>query len=231
MAFGIENTGGGSAIGGPTLTIANFVVTNANKIVVLIGLGGSQVPVTSITYGADNLVFVGAVNDTHTWCRVEIWEKHNPTVQTANIVINLPEQQVAAGVIGFIDAATSLGTFSSDFGIPANPTLTVVDSSSGDIVVSCIMTDLQTEVTDETSGTLIYGVDNLAADVNFNSQRQTATGTNSVCSWTGPLGSSPGQGMWAAIGVAVKSMTGLGTGYCLAGSFKLYSENYKLGKF
>ncbi len=109
--------------------------------------------------------------------------------------------QSAAGAISFIDAAATDGALATNTGSTANPSVTVPDSVSGDIVASLLSTDESTTATTE-NGTLIWEDENVNSDTSYNCQRQVASGASTVCSWST---TSTGQ-KWAAVGVAIKPL-------------------------
>jgi len=229
MALSVENTGGNSPGVNSVVQISNFTVTSANKLIVLVGIGGNinNPHVTSITFGADNLTYVGSISDSN-WCNAEIWEKHNPTIQTSTITVTINESvQLAAGAIGFIDASVNLGTFYSNVDDTANPSVTITDSANGDIVVSTMVTDLGPVGTTTENGNLIYEAENINDDIDFNSQWQNASGPNTVCSWTSAA--PPVSNFWVAAGVAVKPLSA-GTNYFISGrNNTLYIKNNQFG--
>ena len=201
MALGVETTTSTTGLAVSSLTFAH-TITLANKLMVTVGIGDSTgITVSGVTYNSQSLTFVGAVTDGNPWCRVEIWEKHNPSVTTANVVVTFSGSptQGAAGATGIIDAATALGTASTNTTTSTNPTVTVVDSASGDIVVSVATLDGQAATTTE-AGTLLWEIEDLGSDIDVNAQHQTASGASTVCSWTNSTNAN-----WAAIGVAVKT--------------------------
>jgi hypothetical protein len=200
----IETTSSTTGEGVNSLTFAH-TVTSANKIVVTGGIGNSGgVTISSATFNGDALTFVVGQTDSNPWCRVEIWERHTPDVATANVVVSYSgtANQATAGCTGYIDAATALGSPSTNTANSTNPTVTVVDSASGDLVTSVMMTDGSGAATTE-GGTLLWEAENLGADIDVNAQYQTASGASTVCSWTNSVSDG-----WAAAGVAVKPAPG-----------------------
>jgi len=184
----------------------SHTITSANKIVVMVGIGdGAPGTLSSVTFNSLALTYVGGQTDTNPWCRVETWERHTPSVATANVVVTAGStmDQLAAGATGFIDAATALGTPSTKADATTNPNVTVVDTANGDIVVSVVSLDGSTPATTP-GGTQLWEFENLAADIDVNAQRQTASGANTVCSWTN---SETVGNHYAAMGVAVKAAT------------------------
>ena len=199
----VENVLTGSQFLTNVLTISSFTVTSANKLFVLIGTGmnGSARTVSSVTFGSDTLSFVGSQDTTADFERVEIWEKTDPTVQTANVVVTCNGTcQIGASAIGLIGAGTD-GTIYGGEGTTADPSVTVVDSANGDLVLGVYMSDLGPDGTTTENGTLIGEVENISGDSDFSSQRYDATGSNTVVSWTAAF-TSPSK--WAIAAFAVK---------------------------
>jgi hypothetical protein len=139
--------------------------------------------------------------------RAEMWELNNPATGSAfNVVISFGTGapiQVSGGGISFIDAHATSGAGFSNSGTTANPSVTVTDATSGDIVVSVLATDNESSSTTP-AGTEIWEDESVEGDSTFNCQRQTASGTSTVCSWTN---SASGLG-WTAAAVAIKEAGG-----------------------
>lgn len=208
MAFGPDTTSHATAIGGGgnSITWAHTCGATANKLVVTIGTGSNILTdrtVGTVTYNAVACSKLGSGDDGN-FERHEIWRLNSPaTGSSLNIVVNLAgvgANQIAAGAISFIDAATAEGAASSNTATSTNPTVTVVDSASGDIVVSGCSDDGSASTTTE-AGTLVWEDEDVGADSDFNCQRQAATGANTVCSWTNATSAA-----WAAVGVAIKPL-------------------------
>lgn len=209
MAFGPDTTSHATALGGGgnSITWAHTCGVGANKLVITIGTGASGLTdrtVGTVAYNGVACSLLG-FGDNGTFERHEIWRLNNPATGSAfNIVVTLAgagANQIAAGAISFVDAASAEGTASSNSAISANPTVTVVDSTSGDIVVSGCSTDGSATTTTE-AGTLVWEDEDVGGDSDFNCQRQDAVGTNTICSWTNVTVDG-----WAAVGVAIKSIT------------------------
>ena len=205
MAFAVESsTPSGALTSSSGATIAH-TVTAANKLLVSVcaGLSGAGGDVNTITYAGAALSRVGFMNETvgNNYERVEIWQLNKPAAGSNSLIVTMFDvcDQLAFAVTGFTDAATALGTASTNQGTTANPSLTVVDAAAGDIVVSVHASDFGGTALTE-NGTLIFEYENIGADSNFGAQRQVAVGSNTVCSWT----EATVGGGWALIGVAVK---------------------------
>lgn len=229
MAFGVDTTSHATAIGGGgnSITWAHTCGAGANKLVVTIGTGSSGLTdrtVSTVTYNGAACSKLGSADD-GAFERHEIWRLNSPaTGSSLNIVATLAglgANQIAAGAISFNDSATAEGASSSNNASSTNPTVTVVDSANGDIVVSACSDDGSASATTE-AGTLVWEDEDVGADSDFNCQRQVATGASTVCSWTN--GTSAG---WAAVGVAIKAaagaapfipIVGRGPGMALAGN-------------
>lgn len=204
MALSVETTTSTSGVGVTSLTFSH-TITSANKLVVTTGIGSTTESVSTVTFNGDALTSVGSVTDGN-WVRSEIWQRHAPDVVTGNVVVTYTNActQAAAGATGFIDSATALGSASTNTTTGTNPTVTVADTASGDIVVSLVTSDGSETATTE-GGTLLWEVEDIQSDIDVNAQHQTASGANTVCSWTNST-SAP----YAAIGVAVKATGGGG---------------------
>lgn len=208
MAFGPDAVSHAVAIGSGahSITWAHTCGATANKLEIQIGAGAgilSDRTVATVTYNGVACSFIGAADD-GAFERSEIWKLNNPPTGSAfNIVVTFVGSpgEIAAGAISYIDAAATEGTVSTNTGTTVNPSVTVVDSASGDHVISMSSNDNSTGATTE-GGTLIWEDEDVAADSDFNAQRQVATGASTVCSWTN-AGSGGG---WAAVGVAVKPL-------------------------
>jgi len=200
MALSVETTSSTTGTSVMSLTFSH-TVTSANKIVVTVGIGNANgVTISGVTFNGDALSFVAGKTDSNPWCRVEIWERHNPDVVTGNVVVTFSgtTYHAAAGCTGYIGAAEALGSPSTNGASTANPTVTVVDSANGDLVTSVMMTDGSVAATTP-AGTQLWEVENLGSDCDINAQYQTASGASTVCSWTNSTTDN-----YAAAGVAVK---------------------------
>jgi hypothetical protein len=205
MALAVDATSGAAtAVGNTTLSWSHTCGASANKLLVCIGLGDGTDTISSVTYNSVACSFVGAADD-GVWARSEIWALNSPTTGSAQTILVTASGtvQMYAGGISFVDSATSLGTHTATNNTTANPSVTVADTASGDIVVSICTTDNAVGTTTE-SGTAVFEFEDAFSDIDINCQRQVASGPNTVCSWTN---SGSGDG-WAAIGVAVKAASG-----------------------
>lgn len=207
MTLSVESTTVSAALTSSSGATISHTVTSANKIVVTIasGLAAAGGDVNTISYGGQSLSIVDFMSETvgNNYERVEIWQLHSPPTGANNLVVTMFDvcDQLAFGVTGFIDAAVTLGTPSKTQGLTANPSVTVSDTASGNIVLSVHASDWGGNTLTE-GGTLLWEKENIGADSNFGAQWQTAAGANTVCSWT----EAAGGGGWAVIGVAVKQL-------------------------
>lgn len=215
-------TSGGSATPAPgvgTLTFSHTCPAGHTKLVVLVATGGSGgVDVlTGITYNSVALTRKISVSD-GAFERAQIWELDSPTTGSAqNVVISYSTGasgvQFGYGSISFDGAAAATGTASSNTGSTANPSVTVADSANGDIVVSVVANDNAAAAQSPSTGTVIFDFEDIASDSDFTAQYQTATGTNTVCTFTQ---SDTTGGSWAIVGVAIKQAGGGGSSNSLA---------------
>lgn len=214
MAFAVESTS--SDPGGVTdATSVSFshTVTAANVLIGTVGMGDTNgaTSVSSMTYAAVGFTLVVRIDDAN-WEIAEIWKltasvatgANTFTVNLTGFVGDANAEQVGCGVTGFTDASTTLGTASTNAATSTNPNVTVVDSASGNIVVSICATDGSASATTE-GGTLLWEVEDIQSDSDFNAQQQTASGASTVCSWTNATSAS-----WVAAGVAIAAAGGGG---------------------
>lgn len=209
MAFGVDTTSHGTAIvdnAGTTLTWAHTCGASANKLVVLAtGASGDSAArnITGVTYNSVALTFVGAQDDAN-FTNAEIWRLNSPTTGSSqNIVVTYGGTLVdcAGGAISFNESASAEGSPTGATNTTNNPSVTVADTASGDIVVSVLVSDIGPVGTTTEGGTLIWEDEDVASDTDSNAQRQVASGANTVCSWT----SASGGNRWSAVGVAIKA--------------------------
>jgi hypothetical protein len=214
MAFGVEATGGNS--GESSNRTLAFTVTAANLLLVGVGVGisGGDIAsgVTGVTFNGVAMTAIPSSDATDSnWAACRWYRLFSPAAGTFNIVAStVAANQSSVHAISFTDAdiaGTPLGTPSTTTNTTANPTLTVVDSASSDIVVSLNVNDNATGAT-AAAGTTIHDAEDVGTDTDHCSQYQTASGGNTVASWTN---SGSGDG-WAASGVAVKGVGGGGGG-------------------
>jgi len=212
VAFNFDaiSAGASSAVDADgVLTWTHTCGASANKLVVLVGSGHAVAfdrTVSAVTYNGVSLTLVGASDDGN-FQRVEIWQLHNPptgSAYTVSVTWNGAGSglDLAGGSISFIDAAATLGTLYGDTNNLANPSVTVVDSASGDIVVSVMANDVGPDGNSTPGATVIYDREDVDLDSDYGAQYQTASGANTVASWTAV---APTSGAWAIAGVAVKA--------------------------
>lgn len=213
MAFGPDIASHATAVLAATsITWSHTCGAGATKLVIAVGAGASALAdrsVNTVTYNGVTCAKLGTADDT-VFEHSEIWRLNSPaTGSSLSIVVSMTgagANQLAAGAISYIDAATAEGAPSSNTATTINPTVTVADSASGDHVISMSSNDNSTVATTE-AGTLVWEDEDVGADSDFNCQRQVASGANTVCSWTN---SSSGGG-WAAVGIAIKPLAGVAT--------------------
>ena len=212
MAWPTVTLGAGASTttpGAGSISWQHIVGSNDTLLEVFVGQGNTSAidRVTGVTWNGAAMSLKDAQNDAN-WVTVQIWELINPTPATANIVVSVSNtSQLVGNSISFDGASTTTRAVSKGTTNNAtDPTLTVVDSANGDIVISFWGTDDSVPAT-TALGTSIQDVENFAADTSWNSQYQTATGANTVCGWTHTSG---GGGGGALIGVAIKQAAGGG---------------------
>ena len=143
----VDNTSSAvtAAGGASTLTFSHTVNTGSNSILIVnvtVAHGGAPDPVTSVTYGGQSLTLVGSANVPNSES-ADIWYLLNPTVGTANVVINLTGScHFEAGATDYfgVDQTTPLGTLATaSGGILSSPSVNVA-SAAGEVVVDSIVT-------------------------------------------------------------------------------------------
>jgi hypothetical protein len=201
----IESTSFGENVGGVGAVTVSHTITAANKIVVTVATAFGATPteaersVATCTWNGVGLDFVGEIDNGAGLVHAEIWQMDSPATGTHDLVVTLNGAvalNLVAGITGFLGAAAGVGTPSTNTGAGANPSVTVADSASNDIVVSVLSSGNAGAMSAD--GTELWEVEDTGGgDVDFSAQRQTAAGANTVLSWTS------GAIDWAAIGVAV----------------------------
>lgn len=145
--------------------------------------------VTSVTYNGTNATRgVHAGNGGTSWASSEVWRLDNPTADgNAHDVVVVWEgnqSQMCGSAIGFIGAQPGDFASNSATGSSANPSVTVAATESGDEQVAVLFSDTGPAAATTQNGTLIAEDEDVAADSDYNAQRQTATGANTVSAWT-----------------------------------------------
>jgi len=211
VALSVDTTSHATASPNDTnglISWTHTVTAGANKLLVTLGSGSTGLAdrsANTVKFNGVDLTFVVAADDSG-FQRGEIWELHNPPTGAAYTIdadFGSPVTQnpdLAAGAISFFGAATALGTGYADENTTANPSLTVVDSANGDIVVSVLSSDVGPDSATTEGGTLIWEDENVDSDSDYAAQRQVATGANTVASWTS---GAPAPGFWVMAAVAV----------------------------
>jgi hypothetical protein len=118
-----------------TLTWAHTVASGTNRaLFVELAIDGLGAPVTGVTYDGVAMTFVGRTSGNHA---VEIWSLVNPTVGTANVVVNFGgNTAVAAGATTFngVDQTSPTGTYVGAWGNSMESSVDV-SSATGDLVI------------------------------------------------------------------------------------------------
>ncbi len=150
----------------------------------------------------------GSQTDDNNFEGVAWYSLVNPTPGSFNVGVTFnAAYQVGVTVAQFTDASLVIETpsITAEGGsASANPSLTVVDTASGNCVLAILANDSQDDITGQ-SGTDI-GNAFVATDSHFAGQYTTASGANTVMSWTeGSTGAS-----WVISGVAISGPAGGG---------------------
>lgn len=204
VAQGVAQSGANSG----TVTWNHTVAAEHNKIAFLIGTGmsGGADPVTGsgVSYNSVQLSAVSGANASDgNFERGQIWHLNSPATGTnvCSVAYSAGSAvQINGFSISFEGASASVGTPSTNTGTSANPTVTCADSANGDVVIGILVTDGSASTTTP-SGTQIGESEDISSDSDQNAQYVTATGANTVISWTN---STSGEG-WVAIAVAIKN--------------------------
>ena len=211
MAFSVDSTSHATAIlnnAGSTQSWNHTCGAAANKLVVTVGVGYGTLgtrTVSGVTYNGVALTNIASQDDGG-FCRGEIWRLNDPPTGSAySIVVTYggtgPDS--AAGAISFNGAAAAEGTPAGATNHTANPSITVADSASGDIVVAVYASDIGPLGTSTESDTLIWEDEDVDGDCDYATQRKTATGANTVLGWTAI--DITGFGEWVIAAVAIKA--------------------------
>lgn len=214
MALSIEYSGAGNtaAGGAGVVSSASFTITSANKLIVAVGFGkSSSVPITAATWNGGSSfhanVIAGADIHDGSWNQATFLYLDNPTPGTGVVTVTAAADITGGiGVVTFIDAAAGAPPAGETSGTSSTPSVTVAGSASGDIVVSAVTSDLGSSGTTTADGTGVVNLSDPGGDIDFNLQYQTATGANTVCSW-----SQSGSDVYVAAGVAIADAGGGGT--------------------
>jgi len=212
MAFAPEAVSGTSGVSQTSLTVSSFTVTSANLMLVGVAWGAAS-PVDSVvdpptwnTTESFTKVASSGIDDGGIWASVVWYRLDNPSTGTHDITFDYggySPVQSSLHVVTFTDANLTLGAASTATNTTSDPSLTVAASASGNIVVSLCSNDNSANPTTQ-AGTLIYEAENIGSDLDTSAQYQTATGANTVCSWTQ---NASGDG-WVASGFAVSAAAG-----------------------
>jgi hypothetical protein len=220
MAWPTVNTGVGAssnpAPGSGTLSWSHTVAAGQTLLQVVIGAGASTGSnpvnvITGVTWNGGTALTRKGVADDGNYCYGMVYELANPAAATSTVIVSYNNTtgnsaEIAGNSISFDGASTTTGTFTSNTtNNTTNPTLTVADSANGDVVVSLWMTDDSIPAT-APNGTSLQDAEDINTDTDVCSQYQSATGANTVCSWTHTSG---GGGAGVMVGVAVRRAGGL----------------------
>lgn len=203
----IENSGGNSGVSTATVATSSFTITSADYLLCGIAVGanvqlGVDLAPTSVIWNStDTLTVVSGSekDDGNDWSSVAWYAFASPSTGTGTVVLTWPTaiDQSSIHCVG-IQNYTSTGTPSVANGTTANPSVTVVDSSSGEYVFAILSDDNSTGATTP-GATELFDYEDVGSDTDHNSQYTTASGANTAMSWTQ---SSSGVG-WAASGLAI----------------------------
>jgi hypothetical protein len=156
-----------------------------------VGIGQQEnINVTGVTFNADALTekwdFYNTANRTTGYIMVA------PDAGAHNVVVSLASSSGTAwaGAVGLtgLDQATPTRTAYTD----ADSDVTVVDSQLGDLVIDCCMTYNLTIAADGSQTVQVEDDSILGSDSSAGISTESATGANTVMSWTG--------GTYSAIG-------------------------------
>ncbi len=173
-----------------SLTIPSFAVSG-NNLLLIVGVAIQQTGgqyVTSVSYGSDSLSLVGTAGNSGV-IRTELWQVLNPTVGTANVVINVSgNARFAAGVQLFtgVDQTMPLGTYGSANGNSTSPSVTV-SSDTGEMVVDVVGNRYDTQPSTGSGQTLQWTDATISSTVYRNARASSSieAGASSVTmSWT-----------------------------------------------
>lgn len=172
-------------------TIASYVVSSGSNraLIVTVALEVDARTVSGITF---NTTEAFTLKSAHTYTpgsgpqfRIEVWRLLAPSVTTASIVISL-----AGGTATFsggvhqltgVDQTTPLGTAVTSGAATANPSVTVADGSTGDLVLDI----LQESVGVATVGAgQTLGYDNTGLSFYFTHGSREAGAASVAMSWT-----------------------------------------------
>lgn len=213
-ALAVEGTPtGGSSVAATTTLTVSYTVTAATVLLVGVGIGFNDAgtdPLTGVTgvtwNGSAMTAVAGSDSDDNNFVGARWYQINSPATGTHDVVLTTTTNSIQRSVhiIAFTDASTTLGTPSVATGTTANPSVTVVDTASGEIVVALSVNDNDSGNTVQ-ANTLIYEIESLDNDTEHSSQYlATAVGANTSMTWT-QTGSGDG---WATNGLAVAEADG-----------------------
>jgi hypothetical protein len=215
MAVAVDTSSHATAkvdTGNNGITWSHTAGASATKLCVLWGCGisAASVPNFTATYNAVSMTnqiqrFDGS------FCGMQGFylDLSSPDGAAHNIVVknsgDVGSYQMAAIGISFTGAATGAPATGSNTATSANATVTVAGSANGDIVIAGLMSDLGPTGTTTEGQTLIFEDENINSDTDFNAERTTASGANTVMSWT------HSSINWAAVGMSIAGTGGTTT--------------------
>ena len=129
--------------GAASLTFSHTVNSGSDSILIVevtSSHGGAGDPVTSVTYGGQNLTLLGSANLPNAES-ADIWYLLAPPVGTASVVVTLTGScHFVAGATDYfgVDQATPLGTLVTATGNSSTPSLTVA-SAAGQLVIDSLI--------------------------------------------------------------------------------------------
>ena len=170
----------------------------ANRFLIVGVSMKSTVSVTNVTYGGENLSYLGAQSSGIN--RVELWYKVAPLENTNTVVVTLPSSvHSVAGATSWtgVHQSTPLGTIAPDTGTSATPSVSV-GSGTGDVVVD-VLAHAGGIPTAEASQTQRWNLSQGGFKGAGSSEDGGATST--TMSWTAT------SGEWSIAGVALKQAT------------------------
>lgn len=206
---------GTAVLSNTTISWSHTCAASANKLVVNVSVGSSAIAtinISTVTYNGVSLSLIRE-NDDGNFEMVSSWYLDNPASGANTVVVttNFTVQQLMAGASSWIGALAGAPANSyTATGNTANPSVTVVDSASGDAVIGAYASDVGPTATTTNNGTTIYDAEDVSSDSDFAAQYYTASGANHVASWT--CSASGAGNDWAIHAFAIKSAPGAGGG-------------------
>lgn len=147
-----DNVSSGVATSGTSVTVSHTTGSSANRLMLVgvstrnrdITVGSPGDEVSSVTYGGENMIFVGT-EGSNTDAETFIFMMIDPPSGTANVVVNFTAALGGnnAGVVGVVtysnvDQVNPIGSYFSSAGNSAAPSLTVNSTNTGQIVYNVL---------------------------------------------------------------------------------------------